>query len=277
MPPPTTHLPTPPAGSARPAFTLIELLVVLALLSLLLTLLLPALTSARAAGHATSCLSNLRQLAIALDAYAIENRGYYAPGAPQIATLNRTRWFGSRPGPSGPFATTGGPLSDYLASNQSVRRCPALLTTTLGFERNAGGYGYNNAFVGSLRSRDPADPNRWPLATDLTGSPQARFAHPAHTLSFADAALVTTTGVIEYSFIEPDQWPDYPGHPPDPSIHFRHGPPRTPLCQATFLDGHATTLPLGRTTETSIYGPSPAATNLGWPTTEQPNARFDYN
>ncbi|MFN7374150.1 MAG: prepilin-type N-terminal cleavage/methylation domain-containing protein [bacterium] len=277
MHPPTTHLHTPPAGATRPAFTLIELLVVLALLSLLLTLLLPALTSARAAGQSTSCLSNLRQLAVALDAYALENRSYYAPGAPQISTLNRTRWFGSRPGPSGPFTPTGGPLSDYLASNQGVRRCPALLTTSNGFERNAGGYGYNNAYVGTLRTRDPADPNRWPLTTDLTGSPQTRFANPAQTLSFADAALATTTGIIEYSFIEPDQWPDYPGQSPDPSIHFRHAPPRAPTCQATFLDGHATTLPLGRTTKTSIFGPSPAAANLGWPATDQPNARFDYD
>ncbi len=278
MPPHSTHQPRPPfAVAPRRAFTLIELLVVIALVALLITLLLPALASARAAGHATSCLSNLRQLAIAIDAYALENRGYYAPGAPQIATLNRTRWFGSRPGPSGPFTPTGGPLSDYLASNQGVRRCPALLTTTLGFERNAGGYGYNNAFVGTLRYRDPADLNRWPLTTDLTGSPQTRFAHPARTLSFADAALAAPPGVIEYSFIEPDQWPDDPGQAPDPSIHFRHAPPRTPTCQATFLDGHAATLLLGRTTETSIYGPSPAAANLGWPTSDQPNGRFDYN
>ncbi len=51
-------------------FTLIELLVVVAILSILMSLLLPALQQAREAGQRAVCLSNQRQVAIALQFYA---------------------------------------------------------------------------------------------------------------------------------------------------------------------------------------------------------------
>jgi len=57
-----------------PGFTLIELLVVIAVIAILMAILAPALHKVRFHAHETACLSNLRQVNLALVAYANEDR-----------------------------------------------------------------------------------------------------------------------------------------------------------------------------------------------------------
>jgi prepilin-type N-terminal cleavage/methylation domain-containing protein/prepilin-type processing-associated H-X9-DG protein len=62
----------------RPGFTLIELLVVIAIIGVLMAILVPALHKMRFRAYEASCLSNLRQVNLALVAYASdESRNRY--------------------------------------------------------------------------------------------------------------------------------------------------------------------------------------------------------
>jgi len=64
----------------RRGFTLIELLVVISIIGVLVGLLLPAINSAREAGRRTQCQNNMRNLALALNAYAGRKSAFPAAG-----------------------------------------------------------------------------------------------------------------------------------------------------------------------------------------------------
>lgn len=59
--------------TSRAAFTLIELLTVVAIIGVLATLILAAVSRARTRAHETTCLGNLRQIALAAEIYISDN------------------------------------------------------------------------------------------------------------------------------------------------------------------------------------------------------------
>ena len=76
------------------AFTLIELLVVISIIALLVGILLPALGAARRSAQRAVCLSNMRQIGVAMTAYTTNNKGFLPYTMYQeSATDPQTRWW----------------------------------------------------------------------------------------------------------------------------------------------------------------------------------------
>lgn len=61
----------------RPAFSLIEMLVVISVITLLISILLPSLGAARFEGIKSKCAQQMRQIAVATDAFTVDHNGQY--------------------------------------------------------------------------------------------------------------------------------------------------------------------------------------------------------
>lgn len=81
-------------GGREAAFTLIELLVVIAIIAILAALLLPALNRAKAKAQRVACLNNQRQMSLALQMYAGDNRDYLPSNGYADPKLGIPFWVG---------------------------------------------------------------------------------------------------------------------------------------------------------------------------------------
>lgn len=124
----------------RIGFTLIELLVVIAIIAILAAILFPVFAQAKAAAKTTKCISNMKQISLALIMYSDAQEGTWAPVMQYdaSATIPQRPWIGFDNANfplEGGFYGLGiqpatGPIQpgliDPYLKNDEIRKCPSM-------------------------------------------------------------------------------------------------------------------------------------------------------
>lgn len=127
----------------RLAFTLIELLVVIAIIGVLASLLLPTFGRAKETARGAACMSNLRQVGIALQLYVQDNRNRLP--------IMRDQPVGTNLPPAGDYlAGADLVLSNYLGAVK-VLQCPS--DRQKFYEQTGSSYGWNSLLNGQDADR----------------------------------------------------------------------------------------------------------------------------
>lgn len=144
------------------AFTLVELLVVLGVLALLAAVLLPVFLQARAKAASAACVSNLRQLGLAMTMYAADADGHFPTHVEEG---------------KGPLPDWDAQLLPYV-KNTEMFHCPACPVPNLAADYISKGYALNSNISGVLDGSRPS-------VTDAA----VRF--PASTISLCEVAFIS--------------------------------------------------------------------------------------
>lgn len=222
--------------SSSKAFTLVELLVVIGIIALLISLLLPALQGVRRSAQGAACMSNLRQVHLALLSYANDHRGWLMPvGGP--ADDNYPSWsqYLTIQAPEGPANFQAS--ANYLRDRRALI-CPSQPEATT----VRGSYGLNSRMSSDVEGQS------YFIYTAISnhGRPNVIVQHyrlsktmvPSEMYLVADTTMWNNSQNFQLVYA---------------NIAFRHGSDRTgtsPQASVNMLfhDGHVETLRRGRGT-----------------------------
>lgn len=238
-------------------FTLLELLVVIAIIAMLSSILLPALSKAREKGRQTVCISNLKEIFLAIEMYKNDNDGYYPlcsdyfnyPSYPLVF------WSGSQPASGANLDFTGSPIYPYLKAGE-IKTCPSFKQFGVANQPASGGYGYNKQFIGGGVGSGGSTTYSYKQRKDSEIENHSEIA----ILSDCASLSYSTGGIIESYDMSAPYYKTMGGVTGtlNPSMHFRHNG----FANVVWCDGHITS---ERMSHSEIRGGRdyPSA-NIGW-------------
>ncbi len=227
-------------ATANGGFTLIELLVVMAIIAILAAMLFPVFVQAKAKAVQITCLSNVRQLALAFMMYAQDYDERMPPASIVDSDwsyewawdFNFRNWVYDGLGFIGNYTATG-----------KINDCQQF--TAPSFGRPYSGYAYNATYLGGCYNRDV----NTGLITPEPGGHITRPANistigsPTDTVLLADSAIWSTftNEVITNNYLRAPDIDAGSGQRVDPvyvwigpNVHFRHHA----TANVAYCDGH---------------------------------------
>jgi prepilin-type N-terminal cleavage/methylation domain-containing protein/prepilin-type processing-associated H-X9-DG protein len=220
-----------PGGIAmehKRGFTLIELLVVIAIIAILAAILFPVFARAREKARQASCLSNLKQMALAVLMYAQDYDETYPLSYYYDASFTHDfSWDFHIDWSVSPPAIDLGLIGPYT-KNQQLSACPSARGLH-SFDREYTGYAYNVSYIGGGQFEGPG----W---TVKPAAALAEVQKPAETVLLADSAFWSSgggyTGLAGNNYLRS---PNDPYNYVGPNVHFRHNG----AANVAYCDGHA--------------------------------------
>ena len=152
------------AGARLASFTLTELLVVSTIIGVLLSLMMPALVMSRRHSRTAECISNLRQVGLAMENFAADNDDWIPEELmsdeyfKDVMSARGAHW---QVFPTACAGDRGGPnMADYI-EDKRILRCPSMRPD------EKWSYGLNGQVLASFtRYRDIAVPSETPMVFD---------------------------------------------------------------------------------------------------------------
>jgi prepilin-type N-terminal cleavage/methylation domain-containing protein/prepilin-type processing-associated H-X9-DG protein len=207
------------------AFTLIELLVVIAIIAILAAILFPVFARAREKARQTSCLSNLKQLSLAMLMYAQDYDETWPPAYYYDATW--TQEYGWDFHVDWNTGAAGLGLIGPYTKNEQLNACPSARGMQ-SWGRPYTGYAYNTSYIGYRHTPGGLD--------DLPPATLGDLRSPAETVLLCDSAFWSTwpaPGIAASNYLRAPSDPMYAWI--GPNVHFRHNL----SANVAYCDGHA--------------------------------------
>jgi len=251
-------------AALRAAFTLIELLVVIAIIGILAALLLPSLGRAKLQARRIQCVSNLRQMSLAAQAYTGNNADFYPYAYYYDDPHGVFYCWDFTTYETGTNRTVPGLLWQGQA-NMQIQQCPSF-TGSANWESDPyTGYNYNTSYIGHGQGESDDDPTGQGLPVPAK---TAAVIHPAKTAVFGDGQFADGSDKFMRA-----PWPN----PGDANFSGRYagtqGFRHENRSNVVFVDGHAESLSSCYTTNAD--GAANVAPGTGFLSAD--NSMYDLN